>query len=248
MIDEFNKYVSNYDLNNVDIKLKYDHSMRVMELMGKYASLLNYSEDDNELAKVIGLLHDIGRFEQLKVYKTYVDSKSVDHADYSVVQLFDKNEIELFTKKEDWYPVIRFAIQNHNKLVIPECSDLRVLRMTKLIRDIDKLDIMYLLGVLKELNKKIDKNIEITPEVKDCIFKHESIDNNIVKNYNDRLVVQFAFVFDIYNDIVLKEYKEYFKCYYEQLEDDGRFKEIYEEVIKYIDERIDNYERNRNKI
>lgn len=37
MIDEFINYVSNYDLNNIKIKLKYDHSIRVMNLMMKYA-------------------------------------------------------------------------------------------------------------------------------------------------------------------------------------------------------------------
>ena len=77
-------------------------------------------------------------------------------------------------------------------------------------------------------------------------MRHETIDRNVVKNYNDRLVVQLAFVFDINNDIILKEYKEYLEAYYKQLDDDGRLKEIYDEIIKYIDERILNYERNRN--
>lgn len=246
MIEKFDKYVSNYDFEDENIKLKYNHSIRVMNLMIKYAELLGFSEEDIEIAKLIGLLHDIGRFEQLKVYHTYVDLKSVDHADYSIVQLFDKDEIKLFTDKEEWYPVIDFAIRYHNKKELPECSDDRVLRFANLIRDVDKLDIMYLLGVLGDLNKKINRELEITPEVKKCVFEHEAVDNKIVNNYNDRLVVQFAFVFDINNDLILKEYKEYFMAYYKQLEDDGRFKDIYEEVIKYIDERILKDERNRN--
>ena len=184
----------------------------------------------------------------MKVYHTYNDHNSVDHADYSVVQLFEKDEIKLFTDREDWYYIIEFAIKNHNKLAIPDVIDERVLRLTKLIRDVDKLDIIYLLGVLGDLNKKIDRTLEITPEVKKCVFENICVDSKVVNNYNDRLVVQFAFVFDINNDLILKEYKEYFEAYYKQLEDDGRFKEIYDEVIRYIDERIEKYERNRNQV
>ncbi len=246
MIEAFDKYVSNYDFNDDNIKLKYEHSIRVMGLMEKYAELLRFSEEDIRIAKVIGLLHDIGRFEQLKVYHTYNDYNSVDHADYSVTQLFDKDEIKQFADKEEWYPIIKFAIKNHNKLNIPATNDERVLRLTKLIRDVDKLDIMYLLGVLGDLNKKINRTLEITPEVEKYIFEHKCVDSKIANNYNDRLALQFAFVFDINNDLILKEYKEYFMAYYKQLEDDGRFKNIYEEVIRYIDERIDKNERNRN--
>ena len=82
MKEEFDKYVQNYDLNNIDIKRKYRHSYRVMNLSKRYATLLGFSKEDIELATVIGLLHDIGRFEQLKVYHTYDDTKSIDHALY----------------------------------------------------------------------------------------------------------------------------------------------------------------------
>ena len=36
-------------------------------------------EEDRELALLIALLHDIGRFEQLKVYNSYDDNR-FDHA------------------------------------------------------------------------------------------------------------------------------------------------------------------------
>lgn len=245
MIDAFNKYVNDYDMNDIDIKLKYNHSIRVMNLMVKYAKLLNFSEEDIEIAKIIGLLHDLGRFEQLRVYHTYVDKDSVDHADYSIEQLFEKGKIELFCDKKEWYPIIEFCIKNHNKHHLPECEDERVLKFAQLIRDIDKLDIIYLLGVLGELNTKV-KDLEITKEVRDSVFARKTISHNDVKNYNDRIVVQLTFAFDIYNDIILKDYKEYLKAFYIQLSDDGRLKDIYNEVVKYIDERIENYERDRN--
>lgn len=241
----FDNYVSNYDLDDLNIKLKYNHSYRVMRLQEKYAKLLNFSDDDIELAKLIGLLHDIGRFEQLKVYNTYNDGLSVDHADYSVEQLFDKNQIENFTKRKDWYPIIKFAIQNHNKHLIEKVDDERVLMHAKLIRDTDKIDIIYLLGVLDELKSRAtDEPIDL--DVIESIKQHKTAKRKDNHTKNDKYAIQMAFTFDIYNDICLKEFKENFKVYYKRLNGEKIFKDIYTEIIKYIDERIEKYERNRN--
>lgn len=242
LTEAFDKYVSEYDLSDEKIALKYSHSYRVMELNEKYARKLGFSEEDIELARIIGLLHDLGRFEQLRVYHTFNDSKSVDHADYSVVQLFDKGEIKKFTDKEEDYEIIKFAIQNHNKFKIPECSDERMLKHAKLIRDSDKVDIIYLLGYLKELNQK-GTDESITKEILDSIKKHEEISREYIQNKNDHIALQFAFVFDINNDICLPDMKKNLEYFYRQVEVGSTFKEIYEEVQKYIKERMNSYVR-----
>ena len=90
MLEEFTKYVNNYDMNDENIRLKYNHSIRVMELSRKYAQILGFNDEDIYLATLIGLLHDIGRFEQLKVYHSYNDRETIDHAEYGIEQLFDK--------------------------------------------------------------------------------------------------------------------------------------------------------------
>lgn len=247
MLEQFYAYVQQYDLENVDIRSKYNHSLRVMDSMLKYAKLLDYSDDDIALCRVIGLLHDIGRFEQLKVYHTYVDYKSVDHADYSVLQLFDKGEIRRFCTKEEWYPIISFAIANHNKIVLPKCEDERTLRIARLLRDVDKMDVIYTIGVLQELSHQANE-MAISPRVKECVIQHKTIDVHFAEHYNDRLVIQLAFVFDIYHDVVLKEYREYFDAYYHTVFCAYPIDDVYEEITKYIDERIEKYERNRNKV
>lgn len=233
----FDEYVKSYDLEDEKIALKYRHSYRVMELNEKYARELGFSEEDIELARIIGLLHDLGRFEQLRVYHTFNDSKSVDHADYSVVQLFDKGEIKRFTEREEDYEIIQFAIRNHNKLKIEECSNERMLKHAKLIRDSDKIDIFYLLGYLKELNEKaIDA--PISSEIVDAIKRHQGISRNYVQNINDHIALQFAFAFDINNDICLSDLKKNLEYFYKQVEVGNTFKEIYEEVQNYIEERM----------
>ena len=96
MIEVFNEYVNNYDIENPKIKLKYDHSIRVMELSLKYAKKLNFSQEDINLAYMIGLLHDIGRFEQAKRFDNFVELETIDHADLGCKILFEENLIKKF--------------------------------------------------------------------------------------------------------------------------------------------------------
>lgn len=236
MIEEFNKYVSNYDLNNKDIRLKYNHSFRVMELSEKYANLLGLYEEDVKLAKTIGLLHDIGRFEQLAVYNTYNDSKSIDHADYSVEQLFDKEEIKRFYKNKNHWDIIRLAIKNHNKFAITGVSDDRCLLHCHLIRDTDKLDILYNWSTLHDIFP-IDEDIKFSSNVITSIRNHESVKKEDIKNSSDRNACFMAFIFDIHFDECVSEAYNYIKKVYNEL----KYKEIYKEAM----EIIDNYVKER---
>lgn len=236
MIEEFNKYVSNYDLNNKDIRLKYNHSFRVMELSEKYANLLGLYEEDVKLAKTIGLLHDIGRFEQLAVYHTYNDSKSIDHADYSVEQLFDKEEIKRFYKNKNHWDIIRLAIKNHNKFAITGVSDDRCLLHCHLIRDTDKLDILYNWSTLHDIFP-IDEDIKFSSNVITSIRNHESVKKEDIKNPSDRNACFMAFIFDIHFDECVSEAYNYIKKVYKEL----KYKEIYKEAM----EIIDNYVKER---
>ena len=240
MLEEaFEKYVSNYNLENRDIKLKYNHSYRVMKLQEKYAKLLGFSPEDVELARIIGLLHDIGRFEQLRVYNTYNDQKSIDHADYSCVQLFDNNEIQKFTLRKDWYPIIKFAIKNHNKRVLREVKNERAMMHARLIRDTDKIDILFLLGFLKELDVSATDD-KVSTRVYNDFMKHKVVGHKCVKNKNDDLVLKYSFVFDAYNNVCLKELEKNYKYFGKIHKNHKQLREIYEETIRYIEERLEN--------
>ena len=81
---EFIKYTNNYDAENPHIFRKIGHSIRVMEISREIAKSLNLTEEQVDLATLIGLLHDIARFEQMKRYGTFKDKLSVDHGDLGV--------------------------------------------------------------------------------------------------------------------------------------------------------------------
>jgi putative nucleotidyltransferase with HDIG domain len=235
MIEAFKKYVGNYDMEVRGIKLKYEHSFRVMELSKKYAEKLNFSEEDIHLATLIGLLHDIGRFEQMKVYNTFVDRKSIDHADYSVEQLFDKGEIKLFYNNEEHYNIIKQAIKNHNKYNISGVEDERTLMHCHLIRDTDKIDIVYNWAHLGLINYAED-GCEISPKVLENLKNHKPVSHDDVKTKSDRIACTYAFVFDTHYDECLKEIKQYLDDKYEQFE----HKKVLEEMKKIVDDYVDD--------
>ena len=243
MLEEFNKYTSDYDMNDEFYRLKYHHSIRVMDLMVKYAKKLGYSERDVELARIIGLLHDIARFEQWRIYHTFKDDESVDHAEYGVKILFEDGMIKRFTDRVEDYELIKFAIENHNKLKLVDCGNPRYMRFAKLIRDVDKMDIIYLHAYLDELKEKGDDS-EISPIVREAIKKHQSVRKPDVKTNNDFLCVQFSFTFDMNYVECLDEFMDNIEAFYKRVEYNDTFKEIIEEIRKYIDERKNSHVRN----
>ena len=90
---------------------------------------------------------------------------------------------------------------------------------------------------LKQI-KVISTDEEISPLVLEDVKNKRSVNNKHIKNDNDRIVRTFTFAFDIYNDICLKEVKKYFEIIYEGLEYKKKFKDIYDVVVSYIDEKI----------
>lgn len=83
---KFEEYLSGYDRENDKVRLKIIHTYGVTEYSRQIAERLRLSEEDRELAQLIGLLHDIGRFEQLKRYDSF-EPDTMDHASFGV-QIF----------------------------------------------------------------------------------------------------------------------------------------------------------------
>ena len=193
--EEFKKYVSKFDLNDDSISRKYYHSLRVMNKARKIAESIELSEEYINIATVVGLLHDYGRFEQWKRYHTFADGKSIDHGDLGVEILFDEKEIEKYDIKKENYRIIYNAIKYHNKLEISEDLTKEEKIICKIIRDADKLDIYELL-----LDGKIvfiDDNNPINSEVEKQFFENNSINKKIVKNESNRILLRLAMIYDI---------------------------------------------------
>ncbi len=98
VINAFAEYVRNYDPSDEKIKLKIDHTYRVAGLCQRIAESLGLSEPDVDIAWFLGMLHDIGRFEQIRRFGTFNDAQSVDHAEFGADLLFKEGLIRKFAE------------------------------------------------------------------------------------------------------------------------------------------------------
>ena len=86
----FQEYTDRYDSSRDMIRLKIEHTYRVCGLCQQIARSLDLPEEEVDIAWLTGLLHDVGRFEQQRVYGTFTDVDSIDHAKYGARILFGK--------------------------------------------------------------------------------------------------------------------------------------------------------------
>jgi len=237
--EEFNKHYKKYDFNDLAILRKYYHSLRVMDLSRLIAKNNNFNDNDAEIAAIAGLLHDYSRFEQWTNYNTYNDLDSVDHGNLAVQRLFDENEICKYSLNKENYDEISDAIKYHNKLSIPNDLSEHNKLLCKVIRDADKLDILYLSIINKSLFPNNDD--EISKKVQDAFFKNKSIKIEDVKSDNDKAILVLSYIFDInfkYSYQYIKDNDMIWKLF-ENINNRSRFIRYFVFAEKYIDERID---------
>ena len=240
---EFNNYVKNYDMDNVNINRKFFHSHRVKQIAEEIAKSLNLSEEEIKLAKLIGLLHDIARFEQYTRYQTFSDLKSIDHGDFGVEILKQNNFIRKFIETDEYDNIIFNAIKNHNKFKIEDGLTEKELLYSKSVRDADKLDIYFeILTMFYQTPEDLEavENGIITDEHMKQILKNEDIERKINQNKMDDFLLLLCFVFN-YNfkysfEIMYKE------DYINRLLNRFDFKnQDTKEKIKIIKEELNNY-------
>lgn len=245
----FLEYVEKYDASNPKIARKIEHTLRTADVARKIAEGLNLEKEDVELASLIGLLHDIGRFNQIKKFDTYNDSISIDHAGESNRVLFEEKYIRKFIDAEKYDEIIKKAICNHNKATIEDGLDEKELLHAKIIRDADKTDIYEVferensgwgLYNYEEIGKYKISDL-VYNEMKKC----RQIDRKILTNELEWYISNLSYTFD-YNFKpgleIIKE-KDYIRHMVARIkgkteENEKKIDEIQEILLNYIDKRL----------
>lgn len=216
---DFEKYTAQFDLVDDRNRLKIVHTLKVAELMKRIAQSLKLVDRDQEIAQLIGLYHDIGRFEQLKRYGTFVDYRSVDHADLGVDILKEEKLLNYLSFDEQ--ELVFKAIQYHNKYALPKMPE-RELLFSKMIRDADKCDILRVFAqesLASTTNTSFDSIQDdiVSKEIDQMIMNHQCIVKEKRKTGLDIWITFLGFFFDVNFPISLKimidqgYYKENFK-------------------------------------
>ncbi len=125
------------------MQLKREHTAFVVANAKAIVAGERFDEHTARVAVAAALLHDTGRYEQLKRYNTFRDSDSVDHAVFSHDIVREKGWLAACE------PSVRDAILNavlwHNRRDLPPCDDAVTVAAAKVVRDADKLDIFRVL-------------------------------------------------------------------------------------------------------
>lgn len=142
--DNFFSEVSEEDKYKIETKIV--HTMEVLKLMRRLAKEKGLTGEDYEIAKTIALFHDLGRFNQIKLYGSFNDKDTINHAEESVRELKRMNILDgagdTYVSKAN-KELIYKAILNHNKAkeVLDYDGNEKLKLMSELIRDCDKIDI-----------------------------------------------------------------------------------------------------------
>lgn len=197
----FKKYLEDFDMTDGKIELKVRHTYGVVSLSEYIAKDLGLEDEDIQLAMLIALLHDIGRFEQAKVYDDFRDYINIDHADFGAELLFKNGLIREFIDTPKFDGIIEKAIRNHNKLVIEEGLEGKELLHVQIIRDADKTD-NFRVKSTDDIKDIFNSSIEEIGESKisEKIF-NDFMNNRIIVSSEritdlDHWVSYLAFIFD----------------------------------------------------
>lgn len=214
---EIINHINNVKIENPRIKTKTGHILRVAENSKKIAMDLKLTEEQIQLAELIGLLHDIGRFEQYKIFekdtnsKILDDTKKFDHGEAGVEVLKNNNYIRKYIQQDKYDNIIYKAIYEHNKYALSKELQEDEELFCKIIKDADKIDLLYE-AVYKywqepERIKQVEEGRLSKKMLED--FYAQKLSNNENRISETDQILRFAsFIFDInfkYSFEILKE-------------------------------------------
>ena len=196
--EEFIKYTEKFNLEDENIERKQQHSLRVMKISEQIATNLKLEKEKIQIATLIGLLHDIGRFKQYTEIGLGDNLEGFDHGNYGAEILFEKGIIRNFIKTDKYDEIIKKSIRNHNKFVIENGLTQEELFFAKLIRDADKIDILYESTCIfyKNNERQVEKSI-LSEKIYDQFSKETIIKKEKNVKFIDDIVCVIAFIFDI---------------------------------------------------
>ena len=204
----FKQFTQNHTMDNAqdqrNIDLKIAHTARVVKAIKQISQSIALDRNDTLLAQTMALFHDVGRFPQYKVYKTFKDSISKNHAMLSIEEL-EQQKI-LSDLPSDEKALIIKAIAYHNALELPHNLTQRERLFAELLRDADKVDILYVVTSYYETkHESQNKTIELelsdatnfTPAILSSFLKGKAILYDDMEAAYDFKLLQLGWINDL---------------------------------------------------
>lgn len=257
-LDQFKAAVQEYivpffehitEKQNALTELKRRHTYCVSSICREIAEREGWSESEIYLAEIAGLMHDIGRFEQIRQYSSFNDSETVDHGDFGfeLAQSLEFMQILPAPERE----LVLNVIHYHNKKDIPSQLPEASLRLLKLVRDADRLDIYRVVleafesGDLfkhPEIQMGLSTDHAASPDVVAKVLAKESVPYTIMRTLGDRLLLQVSWLFLMSSRTAIELFHErkVLRGFKKIMPDEPTVKPVFEFAAAYLRERLND--------
>lgn len=190
---------------NANLRLKQDHTARTCEEIRLLACELALDGNETRVADLIALFHDVGRFSQFAEYRTYNDSRSIDHGQRGVQVLREEGVLDsLGAEERRW---VETAVGLHGRKSLPSSLKGRALLFTRLIRDADKIDIFRVVTDYYQryredpdsfmLEVELPDEPQYLPEVLEAVQNKRTVDWAMLRTLTDAKLCQLGWVYDL---------------------------------------------------
>lgn len=209
----FEEYTGRYDISDEKVKLKIDHTYRVCALCGQIAAQSGFDENETAIAWLTGLLHDVGRFEQLRRYGTFADAQSIDHAEFGADILFKEGKIRDYVEDSSEDELLEKAVRCHSAYRVPENYTPREKKFADLLRDADKIDILKV-NVIVPIEEIYNvttydlKHCKVTEEVMQAFNEEHAILRSLKRTPVDNVVGHISLVYELVYPVSCKIVQE----------------------------------------
>ena len=186
------------------MRLKRAHTDFVVRNAAAIADGEGFTDEEREVSLAAALLHDTGRYEQLKRYNTFKDSDSVDHAVFSHDIVVEKGWLDqVKAEGERGRDAILKAVLYHNRRDLPDEMDPLTEVAAHTVRDADKLDIFRVLeDRVAHTDWRADTrafwNLPVqappNPDVVDAIANRRPVDYQNIRSLADFVLIQVGWM------------------------------------------------------
>lgn len=244
-LNAFAEYTGKYDVSDEKVKLKIEHTYRVCALCERVAAQSGFDRDEVEIAWLAGLLHDVGRFEQLRRYGTFIDAQSINHAEFGADILFNEGRIRDYVEDASEDALLEKTVRCHSAYRVPENYTPQERKFADLLRDADKIDILKV-NVIVPVEEIYNvtthdlKHCAVSGEVMKAFFEEHAVLRSLKKTPIDNVVGHISLVYELVYPVSCKIVHE--QGYLEKLMDfkselpetNEQFAKIREKMKKYI--------------
>ncbi len=205
--NELIDHVRELELDNPRIDKKINHMIRVAQNAKKIAIALELPESNIQLAELIGLLHDIGRFEQYKIFnkntenKVLDDTQKFDHGKAGVEVLKKDGYIRRYIEESTYDDIIFTAIYEHNKYELTKGLTKEQALYSKIVKDSDKLDLFYEANYIYWQDAERIKQVEegtLSSKMLEDFYNGRLADNRNRVSQTDQILRFASFIYDLH--------------------------------------------------